>query len=77
MLQKRALCIVTNSKCNAHTEPICRTWKLLKLPDLYNLQLYKLYYKIKHKTVPQYLTTSISTLNHTYSTRREVAQDVR
>ena len=67
----RALRIVTNSKYNAHTEPICKTWKILRFSDLYDLQLYKLYFKIKVETVLQYLTTTIPTLNHTYSTRRE------
>ena len=41
---------------NAHSEPICKRLNILKLPDLYNLQLY---FKIKREVVPQYLTTSI------------------
>ena len=61
---------ITNSKFNAHREPICKRLNILKLPDLYNLQLYKLYFKIKREIVPQYLTTSIPILTHSYNTRR-------
>ena len=39
--------VITNSNYIAHTDPIFKTLSLLKLPDLYRLQLYKLYYKIK------------------------------
>ena len=62
--QKRALRTITNSKFNAHSESICKRLNILKLPDLYNLPLYKLYFKIKREVVPQYLTTSIHILTH-------------
>ena len=45
--------------------------------DLYNLQLYKLYFKIKREVVPQYLTTSIPILTHSYNTRRTTDQQYR
>ena len=45
LLQKRIMHVITNSKYIAHTDPIFKTLNLLKLPDLYRLQLYKLYYK--------------------------------
>ena len=76
-LQKRALRTITNSKFNAHSEPICKRLNILKLPDLYNLQLYKLYFKIKREVVPQYLTTSIPILTHSYNTRRTSDQQYR
>ena len=76
-LQKRALRTITNSKFNAHSEPICKRLNILKLPDLYNLQLYKLYFKIKREVVPQYLTTSIPILTHSYNTRRTTDQQYR
>ena len=46
LLQKRIMRVITNRKYIAHTDPIFKTLNLLKLPDLYRLQLYKLYYKI-------------------------------
>ena len=73
-LQKRAFRTITNSKFNAHSEPICKRLNILKLPDLYNLQLY---FKIKREVVPQYLTTSLPILTHSYNTRRTTDQQYR
>ena len=42
--------VITNSNYIAHTDTIFKTLNLLKLPDLYRLQLYKLYYKMKKQT---------------------------
>ena len=50
---------------------------ILKFPDLYNLQLYKLCFKIKREVVPQYLTTSIPILTHSYNTRCTTDQQYR
>ena len=61
-LQKRAIRTISNSKYNGHTESICKLLSILKLPDLYKLQLYKMYYKIKREVVPQYCTIVIPTL---------------
>ena len=55
LLQKQIMRVITNSNYIAHTYPIFKTLNLLKLPDLYRLQLYKLYYKMKKQTVPTYL----------------------
>ena len=44
---------------------------------MYNLQLYKMYYKIKREIVPQYFTTVIPTLTHCYFTRRTADQQTR
>ena len=49
LLQKRILPEITNSNYIAHTDPIFKTLNLLKLSNLYKLQLYKLYYIIKNK----------------------------
>ena len=51
---KRIMRVITNSKYIAHTDPLFKTLNLHKLLDLYRLQLYKLYYKIKKQTVPAY-----------------------
>ena len=43
MLQKRPIrtitTIITISKYNAHTEPLCKALNIIKLPDMCNLQL--------------------------------------
>ena len=39
-LQKRVLRIISGSKFNAHTEPICREEQLLKVNKIYKLVIY-------------------------------------
>jgi len=51
-LQKRAVRIVTNSKYNAHTEPLFKRLNIPKISDIHKLQLYKLLYKISNNLVP-------------------------
>ena len=76
-LQKRAIRTITNSKYNSHTEPLCKVLNIIKLPDLYKLELYKLYYKIQKEQVPYYFTTVINPLTHNYNTRREAVQQLK
>ena len=42
-LQKRALRIITNSKYNAHTEPLFKDLYLLKIKDIFDVQCMKFY----------------------------------
>ena len=76
-LQKRAIRTITNSRYNSHTEPICKLLNIFKLPDLYKLELYKLYYKIENEQVPNYFTTVINPLTHHYNTRRQAIQQLK
>ena len=69
LLQKRIMRVITNSKYIAHTDPIFKTLNLLKLPDLYRQQLYKLYYKIKKQTVPAYFRHILTEVVNPYNTR--------
>ena len=50
--QKRAVRLITVSKYNAHT-----SLNILKVKDIFKLQVYKLYYKYKHNRLPTYLQT--------------------
>ena len=71
-LQKKAVRIVTNSSYNAHTEPILKDLKLLKVSDIFRLQQLKFYYKHKKQTLPQYLNNiPLQHINeiHNYPTR--------
>ena len=45
-LQKRALRIMTNSKYNAHTEPLFKDLKLLKLDGIFDIQCMKFFFQI-------------------------------
>ena len=51
-LQKRAVRIFTCSKYNAHTESIFKTLNLLKVSDMFTLNLLKIYYKYKNQSLP-------------------------
>ena len=73
-LQTRAIRTIICSKYDAHTEPLHKTLYILKLPDMYDLQLYKLYYNIQRKPVPHYFDTVISTLTHNYNTRPDTLE---
>ena len=48
LIQKRAIRAITKSKFFAHTSPLFKENKILKLDDLYKLQCLKLHYKIEH-----------------------------
>ncbi len=43
------------SKYNAHTDPIFKILKLLKVNDIFKLQELEFYYKYKNNTLPHYL----------------------
>ena len=41
IMQKKIIRIITGAKYDAHTEPLLKTAKLLKLDDIYRLQISK------------------------------------
>ena len=54
-LQKKAARILSASKYNAHTEPLFKNLKLLKIEHILKLHELKLYYKFIHIRLPVYL----------------------
>ena len=46
--------IITCSKYNAHTEPLFKTLNLIKVSDMFTLNLLKMYYKYKNQSLPFY-----------------------
>ena len=59
-LQKRAIRAITNSKYNAHTDPLFKNLRILKIHDMYNINLYKFYYRLKHNDLPAYFYNMFS-----------------
>ena len=53
-LQKRALRIMTNSRYNAHTEPLLKQLHLLNVKDIFDVQCMKFWYKFVNKKLPNY-----------------------
>ena len=56
-LQKKAVRAITSSAYNAHTSPIFKNLRLLKIYDIYTLQQLKFYYKMVHTNLPIYFNT--------------------
>ena len=46
LLQKKALRVITNNDYIAHTEPIYKELKILKLNDMFAVSVWKFYYKL-------------------------------
>ena len=71
-LQKKIIRIIACSRYNAHTEPIFKMRKLVKLRDMFNINIIKFYYKLRHGCLPSYFNyfrlTSQDQI-HTYGTR--------
>ena len=71
-LQKKIIRIISNSKYNAHTEPIFKSLELLNINDIFRVSCLDFYYKHCNNTLPHYLQ-SISFRTHadthSYSTR--------
>jgi hypothetical protein len=53
-LQKKAIRAITRSKYNAHTEPLFKQHRFLKVADLFSLNMLKFYYKYVHNDLPFY-----------------------
>ena len=62
-LQKRAIRIMTNSKYNAHTDPVFKSLKLLNIKDIFDVQCMKFWYKFVNNNVPTYFA-SMFRYNH-------------
>ena len=56
LLQKKALRIITNSDYLAHTEPICKKLRILKISDMFSVALWKFYYKLMNNKLPAYFS---------------------
>ena len=62
LLQKKALRIITNSDYVAHSEPICKQLRLIRVPDMYRFALWRFYFKLMNKTLPIYFNFMIPSL---------------
>ena len=72
-LQKKVVRTFTNSKFNAHTEPLFKEHNLLKIVDLFKIAVLKFYFNYKHMTLPFYFQ-SFNIIQrrdvHRYNTRQ-------
>ncbi len=73
-LQKKAVRIISLSKYNAHTEPLFKQLKLLKVKDILKVQELKFYFKYKQGLLPSYLMNLPFYSNadtHSHNTRQQ------
>ena len=70
-LQKWAIRAITNSKYNAHCDPLFKELKLLKVQDIYKIAQLKLYYRYKKNDLPDFFDGMFERkyLSHPYPTR--------
>ena len=58
-IQKKSIRMITCSRYNAHTEPLFRNLELLKVSDLFKLNILKFFYKLKNETLPVYFDSIV------------------
>ena len=63
--------LITCSKYNAHTEPLYKKLKCLKVSDIYTLNMLKFHFKIEKSTIPYYFKNMFkqTQTQHTHDTR--------
>ena len=54
---KEAVRIIENSHYIAYTEPICKVHRLLKLPDMFSIALWKFYHKLMNNKLTECFST--------------------
>ena len=77
-IQKKAVRIITNSKYNAHTDPLFIKLRILKIADIRSVQELKFYHKLSNGMLPAYFNSYINfnLSNHDYPTRNRNALSV-
>ena len=69
-LQKQAIRTISLNHFKARTSPLFKSMNLLDIRDTYQLQLLKLYYKVKNSLVPSYFTNfTIYNRNNVHTSR--------
>ena len=76
-LQKKAVRIMSNSEYLAHSEPLFKTLKLLKIEDLYKLKLMKFYYNLSYNLLPSYFNYYLEVINNAFPCQYELRQIAR
>ena len=51
-IQKKAVRIITQSDYIAHSEPLYKQNRLIKLPNMFSLAVWKFYYKLMNNQLP-------------------------
>ena len=57
IMQKRVLKTITNSNYIAHTEPLFKEQKLVKITDMYVIVICKFYHKLMNNQLPMFFSS--------------------
>ena len=76
LTQKMAVRAITFSNWQAHSRPLFQDLKILSIYDLHHLSVCTFMYDLKNKNVPHSLTDYCNVIQHRYSTRQKVDQQV-
>ena len=76
-LQKKTVRIMSNSEYLAHSEPLFKTLKLLKIEDLYKLKLMKFCYNLSYNLLPSYFNYYLEVINNAFPCQYELRQIAR
>ena len=71
-VQKKSIRVITCSRYNVHTEPLFKSLRLLKINDLFELNILKFHYRMQHEKLPFYFhcfNLIAMRLIHDYNTR--------
>ena len=73
-VQKRSVRVISGSNYNAHTDPLLKKLRLVKLADLFTLNVLKMYYKFKHARLPSYVENMFENFSrhHEHETRQSL-----
>ena len=68
---------MSGSRYNAHTDPLFKKLHLVKLSDIFTLNVYKIYYKLRHVSLPTYVANMFKDFsrNHEHETRQALILD--
>ena len=69
--KKKGIRTITKSGYVAHTDPLFKELGLLKLTDMYKLQVIKMYCLALEKRTPDYICSKVDStyIKHNYNTR--------
>ena len=70
--KKNTVRIMSNGKYFAHSEPLFKTLKLLKIEDLYKLKLMKFYYKLSYNLLPSDFNFYLEVINNAFPCQYEL-----
>ena len=65
---------MSNSEYLAHSEPLFKTLKLLKIEDVYKLKLMKVYYNLSYNVLPSYFNYYLEVINNVFPCQYELRQ---